>query len=90
MTLRLELSQETARLIEEGAMEHGVPREEYAIQLLESRLAERTRPKPFLSDPEIPPEERLRRFKEWIALPRPPMPVLPPEALERESIYEGR
>ena len=37
---------------------------------------------------QLTPQERLRRFREWLAMPKPKAPVLPDEALRRESFYD--
>lgn len=44
-----------------------------------------------ISPNDLPVEERLRRLREWVNMPRnlPPQP-LSDEALGRESIYEDR
>jgi hypothetical protein len=37
---------------------------------------------------DLPPEERAREFKEWVRNLQPKAPILPDEALHRESFYD--
>lgn len=39
-------------------------------------------------EPSVSAEEHVRSFLEWINSPKPPTPILPDEALSRESIYD--
>jgi hypothetical protein len=43
---------------------------------------------PAVSPHQLPVEERLRLFNEWVNHPRPPAPPFVDDS--RESIYEGR
>ncbi len=33
-------------------------------------------------------EERVKAFREWLEMPRPKSPLLPDEAMHRESMYD--
>lgn len=61
--------------------QYEIEREDNVIHL---RLAgvEKTTPK------SLPPEERAKEFREWVRNLQPKAPILPDEALQRESIYD--
>lgn len=66
----------------EGNTLRFVPAEEDTASKVE-RLQEQARK---LRD--ASPEDRVKAFREWLEQPRPSAPVLPDEALHRESMYD--
>ncbi len=91
MAVTISLDDEIVARLERTAGEWGVEANDLAARLIEEGLplAEaRLRARPEILD--ISPEERLRRLQEWLNTPRPGLPVPPPEAWDRENMYEGR
>jgi predicted transcriptional regulator len=85
MTLTIDIPRELEGRLQEEAARRGVAAEELARTFLEERL---------LSPAESPlwerPSEWERAFDEWIASQDPGRPVLPEEAMSRESFYGDR
>ena len=91
MEVTISLDDEIKERLEKVAVEWGVETNDLAARLIEEGLplAEaRLRPRPHILD--ISTEERSRRLQEWISMPRPGIAVPPPEAWDRENLYEGR
>ena len=87
MSLTIQLPPELEVRLRREAERHGMEPGEYAARLLRDRLPA-TEPKPSLWNT-LPPEEWARQFREWAESHRE-LPVLPPEAMERESFYGER
>jgi predicted dinucleotide-utilizing enzyme len=84
MTIQVELSPELeARLAAEAAV-RGMALEEYAIKILEDNMPLHAAEADALTDEVI--EEMTRELTRGSEN----LPVLPPEATDRESFYEGR
>jgi predicted transcriptional regulator len=87
MTLIIELDPDTDERLDRAAAAHGVKKEEYARQLLAASTIDSNAL--WLSRT---PAERVEAFREWVESHHKyagrPVPLA--EALDRESIYEGR
>jgi hypothetical protein len=88
MTLTIQLEPETESRLEQEAAKHGVNASEYARLLIERSLPSERSATASLWET-LAPEEWIRQTREWIDTHRD-WPVLPPEAYERASFYEGR
>jgi hypothetical protein len=76
------------RLAQE-AQRHGVPAEDYAVQILSTHLEPLNGvalPQPFYAT--ATPEEWAQKFDEWVE-GHPQRHPLPEDAFDRESFYEG-
>lgn len=83
MSLTLDLDPRTEAALRAEAERSGVEPEQLAAQLIQERVAS-------AGDRErLTPEEWLRQADAWAESHRD-WPVLPDEAYERESFYEGR
>jgi predicted transcriptional regulator len=85
MTLTIDIPRELEGRLQEEATRRGVAAEELARTFLEERLLS-----PAESPPWDRPGEWERAFDEWIASQDPGRPVLPEEAMSRESFYGDR
>jgi hypothetical protein len=88
MTLTIDLPPDLENRLEQEAGKRGLHPGEYARLLIEENL-------PHLETVggelwyTLTPEEWIREFEAWAESHRD-WPVLPPEAYERASFYEGR
>ena len=85
MTLIIELDAETEERLDRAAAACGIDKEEYARRLLATSAL----------DPDAlwlsrTPAERAEAVRQWAASHRGLSTPIPDEALDRESIYEGR
>jgi hypothetical protein len=88
MTLQIQLSPEAESRLEQEAARRGLDTGEYARVLIEQNLAaSASGVQPLWKS--LSPEEWVREFEAWTESHRD-LPVLPPEAYERASSYEGR
>jgi len=86
MTIQVELSAETEARLAAEAKAHGLPTEEYAGRLLQSRLARPPAPNP---SGELTVEE-VRIMLAELAEGSENLPELPTSSFTRESFYEDR
>lgn len=84
MVIQIELSPEVEARLSAEAARRGVATEEYAGKLLEDALLPMT-----LGTGRLTADE-LRELTEELTRGSEKLPVLPPEATERESFYEDR
>jgi hypothetical protein len=84
MTLQLELKPEVEASLKVQAASQGVALEEFALKVLAEAAASRPNRNGKLT------REGLRAMTRRLQLGSEKRPVLPPEATERESFYEGR
>lgn len=73
----LEVSDDVAEKIQQEAEAKGLTIDEYLRSLLPEQKLE----------PELTPQERARRWREWVDSHKSKGPHLPAEAISRESIY---
>jgi hypothetical protein len=83
MSLTIELTPEEQARLDQAARREGLEPEAYAHSVLTKTLAQ-----PGVRPSRLSPEEAIRTL-DAIAERNRDAPVLPPEALERESLYEG-
>jgi hypothetical protein len=86
MVLTIHVSPETEERLQRAASRQGMDPAEFARRLIEDHLPEDTKPLYEM----LSPEELSKAFLEWANSHDPSLPVPPPEALERDSLYEGR
>ena len=91
MVLTLNLPPDLESRLQEMASQEGLATDEFVTRLIEREFplveAEsglRT------SSSGGTPSERIREFFHWAATVHPDLPVVPEEALRRESLYEDR
>jgi hypothetical protein len=84
MTIQLELGPETEASLKAQAALRGIELEQYALKVLEEAAASRPNGAGKLT------REGLRAMTRRLQLGSEKRPVLPPEATERASFYEGR
>lgn len=86
MTLTIELEHDLEVQMQQEATQEGIEPEEFAIQVLRERLKTKpgTKDHPWFHRT---PEERARKLEELIERDRA-WPLLPDEALTRESFYK--
>lgn len=84
MTIQVEVSPEVeARLAAEASL-RGMALEAYAGKILEDNLPVQTAPRRVLTD------EAIDEITRALTAGSESLPVLPPEATDRESFYEDR
>jgi hypothetical protein len=88
MTLTIDLPPETENRLQQEAAKHGLDPGDYARVLIEQNLPPRQTVGGELWYT-LTPEEWIRQTREWAESHRD-WPILPPEAYERASFYEGR
>jgi hypothetical protein len=88
MTLMIDLPPELESRLREEAAKNGLEASQYVLRLIERQLPSESSRGGSLWDT-LSPEEWIREFEAWTESHRD-LPVLPPEAYERASFYEGR
>jgi hypothetical protein len=84
MTIRVELSPESAARLSAEARAQGLPPEKVAERLLQEALASRSKPQERLS------VEEFHAMLAALAEGSEKLPSLPTESFSRESFYEDR
>ncbi len=75
--------------IKQEALREGLSLESWLQQILKQELGRASTPMRSLQD-ELSPEEWVRQFHEWASSHDRTTPLLPDEAISRESIYPDR
>jgi hypothetical protein len=88
MTLTIDLPPETENRLQQEAAKQGLNPGEYARLLIEQNLPPHRTVGGELWHT-LTPGEWIRQTREWAESHRG-WPILPPEAYERASLYEGR
>ncbi|HXG64373.1 MAG TPA: hypothetical protein VNO70_04650 [Blastocatellia bacterium] len=82
MVTQIEVQQETAERLAAQAQARGLSVDVYLRTLLDSALAT-SEPRTVMT-----PQEKARRWQEWVNSLRTDTPILSDEAISRESIYD--
>lgn len=85
MTLIIELEPDVQERLERAAAARGISADEYAKRLLVDYA-----PRAASSYENRSPQERARAVREWAESHRRLDAEIPDEALDRDSLYEGR